>query len=288
MRRTTFAHRVEYALTLGFFYLMRALPLPLASAVTGAMARTIGPYIRRSALARRQMKARLTGATDADIRRYERGMWDNLGRVFAEYPHLHRSVMDARIQVIGQENLPHDRPFLIVSGHYGNWEMLPRVLSMLGKPVHVVYRPPNNPLTHGLIDRIRSRYSLGHYGKGREGARGVMAAFRSGESVAILIDQKDNAGALLNFMGAPAMTMTSAAKLALKLDVPVIPMLMERTQGAYFTAHILPEIPKPHGPEDPEVKALHLMQAMNDMLGAFVAQRPAQWFWLHRRWPKDA
>lgn len=290
MRRQNFLHLIEYAVTLGFFYAMRALPLDVASGISGNIARFMGVHIRRSQLALKQMRAHLPGLSENEYQNILRAMWENLGRVFAEYPHMHREIMTRRITISGSEHLPENgAPFLIISGHIGNWEVIPRALRTLNKPAHVVYRPPNNPLTHGLIDRIRSRYSLGHYGKGREGARGVMAAFQAGEPVAMLIDQKDNAGARLNFMGSPAMTMTSAAKLALKFNVPVIPCFIERTKAAHFIAHFHAAIAVPVASStDTETRELAFMQAMNDSIGAWVIRQPSQWFWLHRRWPKEA
>ena len=292
MRRKSLQHTLEYLLTAGFYGAMRLLPLPVASAFGGKAARVIGPHIRRTRLARRQMRTHLPAISEDESGRIAADMWENLGRTFAEYPHMHRDAMAARITIEGgdilQQLKAQERNFLIMSGHIGNWEVIPRASSMLGMPVHVIYRPPNNPLTHRLIDTIRSRYALGHYGKGLEGARGVMDAMKKGEPVAMLIDQKDNQGALLDFMGSPAMTMTSAAKMALKYSVAVVPCFIERTQGAHFTAHFMPALTPPPESADSETRALAFMQAMNDALAEWIRAHPAQWFWLHRRWPKQA
>lgn len=290
--RLKFQHILEYAVTLGFYSAMRILPLPLASAVGGAMFRALGPFIGRSNLARTQMRKHLPAATDSDIERYVVDMWENLGRVCGEYAHMHRTAMDTRIHIQGGEIIEslkaQNKAFLIISGHIGNWEVLPKALHLLGAPLHVVYRPPNNPYIHRMIDTIRTRYSLGHYGKGREGARGVMDAFKKGESVAMLIDQKDNQGSALDFMGSPAMTMTSAAKLALKYDVAVVPCFIERTKGAHFNAIFMPPLTPPSAQGDDETRGEAFMQVMNNTLTEWITAHPAQWFWLHRRWPKEA
>ncbi len=291
MRLKSLQHQLEYVATLAFYGAMRALPLPVASHLAGSIARAIGPRIKRSQLARRQMRDHLPQASEADIEGYIAEMWDNVGRVFAEYPHMHRGAMSERITIEGGEMLTqlHDagKPFLIIAGHFGNWEVLPKAAYMLGCPLHVIYRPPNNPYTHAMIDRIRMRYSLGHYGKGREGARGVMEAFKKKESVVMLIDQKDNQGSELDFMGTPAMTMTSAAKLALKFDIPVIPCLIKRDKGAHFTVTYQPPLTPPPATGDEEARGNAYMQIMNDTLSDWIVKHPGQWFWLHRRWPKE-
>lgn len=285
-------HQLEYAATLAFYSAMRALPLPVASYIAGKTARAIGPRIGRSNLARRQMRIHLPHASDADIEGYIAEMWDNIGRVFAEYSHMHREAMSKRITIEGGETLTQlkaaGKPFLIIAGHIGNWEVLPKAAYMLGCPLHVIYRPPNNPYTHAMIDRIRMRYSLGHYGKGREGAKGVMDAFKKDESVLILIDQKDNQGSMIDFMQAPAMTMTSAAKLALKFDIPVIPCFIKREHGAHFTVTYQPPLTPPPATGDDESRSNAYMQVMNDTLSDWIVKNPGQWFWLHRRWPKEA
>lgn len=284
-------HALEYAATLAFYGAMRALPLPVASAIGGSITRHLGPLIGRSHLARNQMRTHLPDASEAEITGYIADMWENIGRVFAEYPHMHRKAMDKRITIEGGAILTQlkekGQPFLIVAGHLGNWEILPKAAYMLGCPVHVIYRPPNNPYTHKMIDAIRMRYSLGHYGKGREGARGVMDAFKKDESVLILIDQKDNQGSLIDFMEAPAMTMTSAAKLALKYNTPVIPCFVTRTNGAHFTVTYHAPLTPPAAGSDDEARSNAYMQVMNDVFSDWITKHPGQWFWLHRRWPKE-
>lgn len=292
MRRKSLQHALEYAITAGFYGVMRLLPIGAASAFGGSIARALGPHIGRSNLARAQMRAHLPGIGEADITRFTADMWENLGRTFAEYPHMHRAAMSRRILIEGGDMLKQlkaqGKPLLLISGHIGNWEILPKATHMLGFPVHVIYRPPNNPYTHRMIDTIRNRYSLGHYGKGLEGARGVMDAFKKNESVIMLIDQKDNKGTPLDFLGAPAMTMTSATKLALKYGAIAVPCFVERLGGAQFRVIFEAPMEPPVDTGDAEARASAFTQAMNNRLSQWISAHPGQWFWLHRRWPKEA
>ncbi len=277
---------LEYVLAQAFLAILRVMPLDMASWLMGNIARAVGPYVPRSTLALAQIRQHLPPHPDRESAILLRDMWENMGRILGEYPHLHRDMMADRIAIVGREHLPSSAPVLFISGHVGNWEIIPRGLGLYSSAVHVIYRPPNNPLAKRIIDRIRSRYSLGHYGKGREGARGVLEAFSAGENVLMLIDQKDNTGSLLRFLGSPAMTMTSAAKLALKHGVPVVPVLVERTGGSHFTLHVQPALIAPsEGSAEDNITAY--MQLMNDRLSQWITAHPAQWFWLHRRWPKN-
>jgi KDO2-lipid IV(A) lauroyltransferase len=280
---------LEFVIVWSFYQLMGLLPPAVASNFGGWLGRQLGPHIKRTQLADKMMAERLPHMTSEQRARALREMWDHLGRTLAEYPHLARGALDARLTIEGREHAEAARTSgeatLFFTGHIGNWEMLPKSTDLCGIRCHVVYRPPNNPLIDRMIDKVRMSYSLGHYSKGKEGARGSLRAISKGESLVILVDQKDNEGALLPFMGAPAMTMTSAAKLALKYRLRIIPCRAIRNKLDHRMIYY-PPIALPEGDEDAAV--LELTQRFNDIVGEWVKERPGQWFWLHRRWPKKA
>src|SRR5208282_2049930 len=124
------SHRIEACGAALFFAAMRALPIDAASAFGGALARRIGPRLGISRRARRNLAAALPELSVAEIERIVRGMWDNLGRVAAEYPHLrHIRIFPPgeRVETRGIEHLDRaiaaSRPVIIFSGHLGNWEI---------------------------------------------------------------------------------------------------------------------------------------------------------------------
>lgn len=278
----------EYSIVWAFFRVTGLLPPVTASNFGGWLGRTIGPVIKRTRMAERLMEKHLPHLSMQERAAAIDEMWDNLGRILCEYPHIAHGRLDQFITVEGNEHLQSaitsGEPTMVFTGHVGNWEMVPKACDIGGLRLHVLYRPPNNPLIDGLIDSVRTQYSLGHYSKGKEGARGAMRAVGKGESTLILVDQKDNDGALLPFLGEPAMTMTSAAKLALKYRLRVLPARAVRENGHHCRMHYYPALTLPEGESDEAVLAL--TQQFNDMIGAWVKERPGQWFWLHRRWPK--
>ena len=85
-------------------------------------------------------------------------------------------------------------------------------------------------------------------------------------------------------MGAPAMTSVVMARLAVKYQLPVIPARAVRHQGIAQEVIFSPPLSLPEGKDEAAAEAL--MQQMNDIIGGWVRERPGQWFWLHRRWPK--
>ena len=111
------------------------------------------------------------------------GMWDNLGRVMAEYPHLDE--IWTRTRHDRRRDRPRNRrlrktPTLFFSAHTGNWEVGLLGAARHGLPVTAVYRRPNNPATSWLINRARSAIGSRMVPKGRDGAREVVATLRNG------------------------------------------------------------------------------------------------------------
>lgn len=281
-------HFAEYAIVWCFFQLVGLLPPVSASNFGGWLGRSIGPYVKRTKMATRLMEQHLLELTDKERSHAIDAMWDHLGRILCEYPHLARGALDTFITIEGSEHIEacivSGKPAMIFSGHIGNWEIIPKATSLCGLKLHIVYRPPNNPLIDRLIDTVRMAYSLGHYSKGKEGARGSLRAISKGESIAILVDQKDNDGMLVPFLGTPAMTMTSAAKIAIKHRLCIIPARAIRVHGHHHRIIYDPPLALPEG--DDEAAVLALTQQFNDIISAWIREIPSQWFWLHRRWPK--
>src|SRR5437763_11516766 len=272
------------------FAILGSLPLDAASALGGALARCIGPRLGVSNRARRNLHAALPELSAAQVESILRGMWDNLGRVAAEYPHLqHIRVFGPgnRVETRGLEHLDQalaaGRQVILFGGHLGNWEIAALAAGQRGLDIAQIYRPANNPLIDRMIARLR-----GGNGelipKGAVASRRAVAALRRGGHVSLLADQKLNEGIALPFSGRPAMTASALALLALRFDCTVLPARVERLNGAHFRLTLYPPLELPHsGDRDADIAAL--MTAVNTTLEGWIRERPEQWFWVHSRWP---
>lgn len=269
---------------------MRALPIDAASALGGWLARHIGPRLGISNRARRNLLAALPALSAAEVERVVTGMWDNLGRVAAEYPHLPQVRVfppDGRVETAGIENLDHaiaaGRPVIIFGGHLGNWEIAALAAGQYRIDVAQIYRAANNRLVDRMIARFRGAGSE-FIPKGAIASRRALAALRRGAHLTLLVDQKLNDGIAVPFFGRPAMTAPALALLALRFECAVVPARVERVAGAHFRLTLYPPLPLPKsGERAADVAAL--MAAVNLTLEAWIRERPEQWFWLHRRWP---
>lgn len=263
------------------------LPVDRASALGGRIARLIGPRLGASRKALRNIERAMPETTGDERRRIVEGMWDNLGRVAAEYPHLARiSASSERVEVTGAENLARatqGRPAILFSAHLANWELLAPTAERMGVPLTLVYRRPNNPFAARLIDRLRGGNPDMLVPKGRRGAKALVDALRRGGSIALLVDQKLNDGVAVPFFGREAMTAPAPVQFALRFGAALVPVRMERLAGARFRIEILPPL-EVHESGDRERDVLSALARINALLEAWIRERPDQWLWLHRRW----
>ena len=266
------------------------LPIDRASAIGGALARRVGPFLGISKRARINLRRAFPDLADSAIEEIVAGMWDNLGRVAAEYPHLRRIRVFApggRVETHGIEYMDRavaaERRMIIFSGHLANWEIGALAAAQYGAPVTQIYRAANNPLVARLISRLRG--DRGEYvPKGSAGARRAVAALARGEHLTLLADQKMNDGIPAPFFGRTAMTAPALASLALRFDCDVLPARVERLDGAHFRLTVFPPLPLPRG-RGPHAAVAELTARVNAILERWIRDRPEQWLWVHRRWP---
>jgi KDO2-lipid IV(A) lauroyltransferase len=284
------ADRAEACGAAVFFAAMRALPMDVASAVGGALARSIGPRLGISRRARRNLRAALPELSPDEVERAIRGMWDNLGRVAAEFPHLRPIRVfepGGRVAVGGREHLDRavaaGRPVILFGGHLGNWEIAALAAGQSGIAMAQIYRAANNPLIDRMVARFRGT-GTELIPKGAVASRRALAILRRGGHLALLVDQKLNDGIAVPFFDRPAMTAPGLALLALHFDCTVLPARVERLEGAHFRLTIEPPLPLPRsGDRAADVAAL--MTEVNRTLEGWIRERPEQWFWVHQRWP---
>ena len=166
---------------------------------------------------------------------------------------------------------------IIVSGHFGQWEAIRAVLKVNGLESGAVYRPNKN--SH-YERRILAGIEAG--GKpilatGQVGTRALVRHLRNGGIISILLDEKYAEGVRLPFLGVDALTSLSAAQLALKYDLPMIPAYGIRLNDGN-TFNVVFEAPIPF------TDSTTMTRAFNDSLSERIIANPEQWYWLLRRW----
>ncbi|MBB2166466.1 lauroyl acyltransferase [Gluconacetobacter sp. 1b LMG 1731] len=269
-----------------------------ASNAGGAVCRIIGPRLPVSRIADANLRLAMPELDASARRAVIRAVWDNLGRTVGEFPHIaalpENPTSGPGWDVVGAEHLAaqvaRGGPVIFMSGHIGNWEMLPPGVARHGLPFASFYRAAGNPLVDGLIRALREA-AMGEtvpmFAKGARGARGALAHIARGGRLGMLVDQKMNDGIEATLFGHPAMTAPALAAMALRYRCPVIPGYVERLGPARLRIHVEPPLALPDS-GDRQTDILALTQAVNDRLERWVRARPGTWLWLHRRWPKSS
>ncbi len=273
--------------------IMRLLPVDAASNLGGFLGRTLGPPLPVTHRARRNLRLVFPDQPEPEIERIVRAMWDNLGRVAAEYPHLGR-ITDLNAGRVTLVDLDRVRALrnektagILASAHLANWEIMPVIAAQLGIDMTIIVREPNNPFVRTLIDRLRGVAGGGRTPKGTAGARKSIEVLRTGRVLGLLFDQKMSDGISAPFFGIEAMTPSAPAQLALKFRCPLVPVRIERTGPGRFCMTSYPPIALPDS-GGRQADAAHVTRELNRVLEGWIREAPEQWLWLHRRWPEAA
>ena len=266
-----------------------------ASNLGGHVARTIGPWLPVSQIARANLSRALPELDARARRRVLLGVWENLGRTVAEMPHvgaLRRTVdgpgWECEDNTAPRDSADHGGPAILLSGHLANWEIGLPVAASLGLAVSWFYRAASDPAVDAAIQGMR-RGAMGAgmpmFAEGDAGARDAFAHLRRGGVLGMLVDQRLNEGVCMPFL-ATGDDHAGSCTVRPSLPLPVIPVYSVRLGPARFRMICEPTMALPDATDrTADVYALSL--AMNATLERSIRQRPECWLWLHRRWPKD-
>lgn len=221
----------------------------------------------------------------AEVRRLLRAVPANTGRMLTELASGDDFLSIVRATPMQGPGLPAldaaraaDRPIVIVSGHFGNFDACRAALAFRGHRIGALYRPVDDPEIDRLFLDALTKVAEPVFPRGRRGLGEMVRFLRQGNAVAILPDQYVHGGAPLTFFGHLARSSLAAAELALKYDALLVPVYGIR-RGRGF--EIIAEAPIPHS------DARTMGQAINDSLEARVRADMDQWLWIHRRWKAD-
>jgi len=169
------------------------------------------------------------------------------------------------------------RGVILVSGHFGNYDVPRAVLSARGHAVGALYRPLGNPYLDATFHAAIEQLGKPVFARGRRGLAEMVAHLRGGGLVGLLMDQSMSHGETLQFFGHPAKTALSAAELALKYNCLLVAAYgVRQADPTRFT--LIVEAPVPVSDRRT------MTQSLNDSLEAQIRAHPAQWMWIHRRW----
>ncbi len=224
--------------------------------------------------------------------RLARRMWEHLFLLVLEVAHAPRKIHETnwrqylRLRDVAPllRAMISGRPVIIVTAHFGNFELGGYGLGILGFPTYSVARPLDNHYLDRFLNRFRGGTGQ-HLISKNGGSVEIQRVLSQGGTLAFLADQyAGEKGCWVDFFGRPASAYKAIALLALEYDAPLAVCLSPRRDGPMRFEMILEAITDPRDAGD-EVSTLgQLTQWYTQQLEAGIRRHPDQYWWLHRRW----
>lgn len=285
--------RLEYRVVWLLVRLLGALPRVLSHSIgsgIGLFAYMMVPKLRRVGM--RNLAIAFPERTAVQRRRILRGAYIGLGRQLAEFcrfPSYTRKNVHKIAVYDGFENFEAARRrkqgVLLLTGHFGGWEVGSFAHSVYGNPIKIVVRDLDNPYLNDLVKQYRTLYGNRTLDK-QEFARGLLAAMRAAETVGILMDTNMTPpqGVFVDYFGKPACTASGVARVALKTGAAVVPAFtFWDSDTRRYRIRFDPEITLSRTGDD-EADAVSNTAAFTKVFEHYARHYPDQWLWMHRRW----
>ena len=278
---------LQYCFVVICFSIFKILGPALSSNLGGKLFEVIGPIFRSKNIIKKNLKIAMTNIGSEEISKISKLMWNNYGRVFAEYMFIKDfrfNKLGTNIKVEGQDILENlkktNQSAIFISGHFANFELMAMHIEKSGLDLCAIYRPLNNIFINKIMERIRKKYICkNQIKKGIGGVKNLINFTKKNYSTALMIDQRVSEGTLSNFFNKKAYTTTIPAQLVKKFNMPIIPVYIERLNGLNFKIKIC----KPLYFEE-KSSIQYITDELNLVLQEMLKLNPYQWIWSHNRW----
>ena len=210
---------------------------------------------------------------------------------FAQLSTLDPAALRERVAIKGMEHLDAARKasrtggVVMLTGHFGSWELLSVAMSAAGVPVAVVHRPRDNPALDAVVNGLRSARGSLMLPRG-SAARAALRALRDGKCLAMPYDQncRRNEGVFVPFFGRLACTRDGPPRVAMRTGAPVVPIFLHRQpDGFRHVARILPALEMAPEGDDKRAAIAENARRMTRVIEAEIRRAPDHWTWIHRR-----
>ena len=270
-----------------FFFIFKILGPKLSSFISGKIFEIIGPLFRSKKIIELNIQRAIPNIDTNKLKKIKNSMWNNYGRVFAEYVFMkdfRSGRLSTNIKIQGYEILEEinkkNKQVIFISGHFGNFELMAMHLDKSGIKLSAIYRPLNNPFLNPIMEKIRKKYICrNQVKKGIGGMKKLILFKKKNYSTALMIDQRVSQGIRSNFFNQEAFTTTIPAQLIKKFDIPIVPIYIERTDGINFKMTVNQPInfSKDHSEKQ-------ITDELNRLIEKMIMLKPEQWIWSHNRW----
>ena len=278
---------------LGF---VRLVPLETARAIGAWLARQIGPWLKGNRIARGNLTAAFPEKSSQEIGRILAGMWENLGRIFAEYGHLDRlwdydpdrpergnMLVDERTHRNFLALRETKRPILFFSAHLANWEVLCWACAAPGRQSGIVYRPAKIAPIDRKLKELRSHSGTALIPANAEALFSIRRILQNGGCFGMLVDEQFPRGVDVTFFGRKCKVTPLLARYACRFDCVIHGSHITRLPDGRFRFHVSEPLVPPRDAAG-KIDVAATMQMITGIVEGWIRENPEQWLWIQRRW----
>ena len=279
----TIFQNIEFIIFFILNVFLKLFSFKITSNLGGFLVSTFGPFTKYSNIISKNLenleykKSLISSISKQNL--------NQTGRVFFEFFNLNKFNWE-NISVENEKYLQEIKDYqgskIFISAHIGNWEITRNYLLNLGFKLHSVYRHANNKKIDKYIQKSRSRENAYFHKKGSDSAKNMIKALKNNEDLALLVDQRDSSGPIINFLGKKAYATDGFANLALKYQTMICPVYSIRQKNANFK--FIYEKPI-YFQDYKDLSAFNLVEKIHtNYFEKWIRENPAQWLWVHQRW----
>ena len=274
------------ALFVYFFFLIgKLIGLSLSRKLFAFIFKKIGPIIRSCNIIDKNLEKFSNNLSDQKKKEITSNMWSNYGMTFIEYIFLH-SFRKGKLHIniegekILQEISVKNKPVIFVSGHFANFELMSMEITKKKINLATIYRPLNNFFLNPFMEYLRKKHVCkNQIKKGRRGVKEAIEYINNHYSIALMVDQRVSEGEKIKFFNEKALTTTLPGQLALRYNLDIVPIFIERKNNNLFQMKIY----KPIKSSDFKNKS-EVSEKLNNIIENMIMKNPNQWIWTHDRW----
>tara|TARA_B100000767_G_scaffold269781_1_gene292166 strand:+ start:1056 stop:1916 length:861 start_codon:yes stop_codon:yes gene_type:complete len=267
--------------------IFKIIGLKLSRIISGKLFSVLGPFFRSKKVIEKNISFAFSKSDKKFKKNIINNMWKSYGKILAEYVFIKnfRKIKSEKfLEINGQEILNKIKfskdPVLFISGHFDNFELMAMHIEKSGVDLAAIYRPLNNNFLNPIMENVRKKYICRkQVKKGISGTKEILKYFKSGTSVALMIDQRVSQGIKSLFFENEALTTTLPAQFVKKFNCKIVPIYIERKSNENFTLEIMKPISF-----DSDHTIENITLKLNQLLEKMIIRNPNQWIWSHNRW----
>ena len=268
-----------------FFLISKIIGLQLSRKISSQLFKKIGPIFKSKSIIDKNLFKFSNNLSLKEKNKIKSSMWANYGKTFVEYLFLKKFRKNNDHIIIEGENILREiskknQPVIFISGHFANFELMSMEITKKNINLATIYRPLNNIFINFFMEYLRKKYVCkNQIKKGLKGVKEAIDYLNKKHSIALMIDQRVSEGDKIKFFNENALTSTLPAQLAIKYNLNIVPIFIEREHDNFFKMKIY----EPIKSSDFKNK-IDLTRNLNQILESMIIKNPYQWIWTHNRW----